>query len=207
MVTALDDSLKELETIYKAHGLWEDTILVFASDNGGYNQKAHGHSGNNYPLRGFKTSIFEGGIRTPAFIRGTDSDLAPLPSGAESTQLFSATDWLVTLGGLAGIPVTSNQPLDGVDQSQMLRSGGAVSDRDTIVHNAHHSLAKGGIRVGDYKLLVENSEMRVKAPNAKVVNWMGKLGKQVKSYKRKCTLMMAWRSILAAPRALSELSK
>ena len=52
------------------NGMWNNTLLVFASDNGGpvYNNGTPGAS--NYPLKGGKMSNWEGGIRVAAFVSG-----------------------------------------------------------------------------------------------------------------------------------------
>ena len=63
--TALDGSIGEVVAYLKTNGMWDDTLIVFSSDNGGqYNRH------DNSPLRGFKNTSFEGGIRVPAFVTG-----------------------------------------------------------------------------------------------------------------------------------------
>ena len=64
MVTAMDDAVGNITEALKATGLYHNTIIVFLSDNGG---GLHSY-GSNWPLRGGKGTIFEGGTRTPAFI-------------------------------------------------------------------------------------------------------------------------------------------
>ena len=72
--------------------------MVFTTDNGGNPDTG----GNNYPLRGMKASLFEGGLRGAAFIAG--AGLAPSVRGTVSQEFYSLVDWLPTLaGGVAGI--------------------------------------------------------------------------------------------------------
>ena len=52
----------------KSNNLYEDSIIIFVSDNGG--SMYNGGVGSNLPLRGGKFTVYEGGIRTPAFIHG-----------------------------------------------------------------------------------------------------------------------------------------
>ena len=56
----------------KKIGLYENTLIVFASDNGAQpgDGSAGAAYGQNVPLRGMKFTTFEGGIRTPAFVTG-----------------------------------------------------------------------------------------------------------------------------------------
>ena len=58
MVTAMDKAIGEVVRSYKKFGFWENTVLIFSSDNGG-NMKA---GASNWPLRGAKGTLFEGGI-------------------------------------------------------------------------------------------------------------------------------------------------
>ena len=64
MVTALDESIGEIISALKQAGNYEDTLIVFCSDNGA------GSKEGNAPLRGKKGEIFEGGVRVPAMIHG-----------------------------------------------------------------------------------------------------------------------------------------
>ena len=66
--------------------------------------------GTNWPLRGSKWTIWEGGVKVPAFVRGPG--IAP---GSTTSELFHITDWVPTLARLAG--VETKMELDGVDQT------------------------------------------------------------------------------------------
>eukprot|EP00662_Eupelagonemidae_sp_cell21_P036636 gene36636-1210_t len=100
-------------------GLWRDTVTVFTTDNGG------------------------GGIRGAAWVRGTDSDLAPVPRGGRVDALMHSTDWLPTLCRLAGASTDGTLPLDGVSLCPTLAgvdewdvvATGAAAVRDVIIHN------------------------------------------------------------------------
>merc|ERR1712125_316516 len=88
----------------KHAGIWENTILLFLSDNGGASL------GNNYPLRGGKYSPFEGGLRVMAFLNG-----GFLPSHVAGTTfdgLVHISDWYPTFCKLAGAPSEDNPPSD-----------------------------------------------------------------------------------------------
>ena len=72
MVTAMDDVLKNLVDDLKAQNMYENSIIVFSSDNGGLTQSGLIEYGaSNEPLRGQKTELYEGGIRVPGFIHSS----------------------------------------------------------------------------------------------------------------------------------------
>eukprot|EP00756_Hemistasia_phaeocysticola_P024161 Hpha_TRINITY_DN15933_c0_g1::TRINITY_DN15933_c0_g1_i1::g.72909::m.72909/K01135/ARSB; arylsulfatase B len=161
MVSALDDAVGQVVQSFRDAGLWDNTLLVFSTDNGGPLGSA-----NNYPLRGHKATAWEGGVRGVGFVRGTDSDLAKVPAGGVSHELMHATDWLPTLAEVAGFSLDKTRPLSGVSQWQMI-SQGAKSTRKVLIHNspaAGKPNGRGGaIRVGDYKLMfTEDSSLQVK---------------------------------------------
>ena len=65
MVTAMDEMLGQIITELENNGMYQDSIVVFSSDNGG---SSNSGAASNLPLRGFKGTYYEGGIRVPAFV-------------------------------------------------------------------------------------------------------------------------------------------
>ncbi len=65
MVTAMDDLIGNITQELHANSLYENSIILFISDNGG-NERTGGAS--NDPLKGQKGQLYEGGVRTPSFI-------------------------------------------------------------------------------------------------------------------------------------------
>ena len=63
MVLALDMAVANITKSYKQAGLWQDTVVVFSTDNGGIG------SGNNFPLRGCKVLNWEGGIHGIGYVQ------------------------------------------------------------------------------------------------------------------------------------------
>ncbi|RMG32739.1 MAG: N-acetylgalactosamine 6-sulfate sulfatase [Planctomycetota bacterium] len=91
-------------------GLAEQTIVVYFSDNG--------PNGNRYNggMKGRKGSTDEGGVRAPMFIRWKGH----IPAGRTVRPIAAAIDLLPTLADLAGIPVHTAKPLDGVSLAPLL---------------------------------------------------------------------------------------
>jgi arylsulfatase A-like enzyme len=101
MATVSDSVLANVTAALKKRGMWERTLIVHLSDNGGPVAAGCGSShANNYPLRGGKHSNWEGGIRVVAFASG-----GFLPASRHGTVLRGIThnaDWYPTLATLAG---------------------------------------------------------------------------------------------------------
>ena len=65
MVAVVDAAVANLTTVLRDRGMWDTTLFVFTADNGGAI-----HASSNYPLRGYKTTPWEGGNRVTAFVSG-----------------------------------------------------------------------------------------------------------------------------------------
>lgn len=103
---AMDDSVKNITMALKEKKIYENSVIIVASDNGGSNS----FGGNNFPLRGQKGTIYEGGIRVPAFVH------SPLlqQKGYVNNKIIHVSDWYPTILKIAKAPKV--QDLDGVDQ-------------------------------------------------------------------------------------------
>ncbi|XP_060066093.1 arylsulfatase B-like [Ylistrum balloti] len=127
MVVAMDQAIDKIVAAYQDKGLWNNTLLIFSTDNGGLVKQG---GGSNWPLRGFKGSLWEGGIRGVAFVHGNVLGRDQVVS----KELMHVSDWYPTLVGLAGGSLNGTQPLDGVDQWKTL-SQGSTSPREILLHN------------------------------------------------------------------------
>ncbi|KAL3925964.1 MAG: hypothetical protein SGILL_000065 [Bacillariaceae sp.] len=96
MAAILDEGIANVTDALRQSCLYENTLIVVSSDNGGWIQLDHG--GNNFPLRGGKTTDFEGGVRTAAFVSGGFLEqMAPNLLGSRSNLLMHLVDWYDTL--------------------------------------------------------------------------------------------------------------
>eukprot|EP00934_Nitzschia_sp_Nitz4_P000146 Nitzschia sp. Nitz4//scaffold248_size28759//7765//8979//NITZ4_008106-RA/size28759-processed-gene-0.13-mRNA-1//1//CDS//3329543983//146//frame0 len=151
MVTLLDDIVGEIVDELKTAGLWDETLLVFTSDNGGPTKLEESGS-TNYDLRGGKYSDWEGGVRAAAFVSG-----GFIPTARRGTTIYEPihiADWYTTLTTLAGVTVLDMDTQDGkfpsidsVNIWPLLVNETGTSPRQEIPLS-HNSLIQG-----DYKLI------------------------------------------------------
>mmetsp|Transcript_1658 Transcript_1658/g.2734 ORF Transcript_1658/g.2734 Transcript_1658/m.2734 type:complete len:386 (-) Transcript_1658:115-1272(-) len=154
LTAGLDVTVSNMVNTLKETGLWENTILIVASDNGGCS--AHGAS--NWPLRGGKNQLWEGGIRVPAFIH---SPILPREMRGRTFQsFFHTSDWLPTIFGMAGLELPRQADnLDGINQwAEISALEPAPGIRTQILHNLernpHHGwLFKVALQEGELKML------------------------------------------------------
>jgi arylsulfatase A-like enzyme len=98
MVSAIDETMANVTAALRRRGMWHDTFLVTVSDNGSP-VGGWGAGGSNHPLKGGKSSSWEGGIRTVAFLSG-----GWLPTsrwGSSLDGLVHISDLYATLCSLA----------------------------------------------------------------------------------------------------------
>ena len=125
MIQDVDVWTGRLVAALKERGMYQDTLMVFTSDNGGTQDPPNSTSvagGNNYPLRGAKHSNWQGGMRTQTFVSG---GLVPQHlRGTTNNGSFHVVDWYPTLCHIAGASDCTDdspvppQPVDPSDPSK-----------------------------------------------------------------------------------------
>ncbi len=116
-VTEMDRQIGIFLSKLKAAGLYDNTVVIFSSDNGPEDiyigEASHSGVGSPGPFRGRKRSIYEGGVRVPFIIRWPGHTQ---PGSVDNDSLISGVDYLPTIASLAGID-TSKLEIDGEDAS------------------------------------------------------------------------------------------
>jgi arylsulfatase B len=119
MVHSLDLAIGKILGALEEAGIAEDTLVLFLSDNGGHISQGS----SNEPLRGEKSTVFEGGIRVPAAVRWPKG----LSGGRKVVQAIAAQDVFPTLIAAAGVEASAELSLDGVDRWPQIQGGDPVN--------------------------------------------------------------------------------
>ncbi|KAL1469829.1 hypothetical protein MTO96_024777, partial [Rhipicephalus appendiculatus] len=151
MVSALDKSVGEIFEALHERGMLNDTFLSFSSDNGAAATFWGTHGASSYPLRGEKSTLWEGGVRVPGFIWTAK----PLWRGRGShyDRIFHATDWLPTLYELAGGDLSKLPGIDGVSHLQSIGDPLAYPPRSEVLLNIDPIEGNEAIIEDPYKLV------------------------------------------------------
>jgi arylsulfatase A len=152
IIEGLDAAIGLLWQRLKAAGIADNTLIFFATDNGPVDY------GSAEPVRGRKTWVYEGGIRSPSFALWP----AAIAAGSRSSVPALTMDLLPTFAAIAGARIPSGRQLDGVDLSALLR--GEVHcleprmlfwEQPIGVHVRHFTNRRWAVRDGDWKLTRE----------------------------------------------------
>lgn len=141
-VACIDWALAVLLHELRELGIDDDTIVIFTSDNGSRGVDG----GSNAPLRGAKTTTWEGGMRVPCIVRWPGT-IAP---GRTSDAIATSMDWYPTLGALAGAELPTDRTIDGRDLSALLVDDGASSPHEAFLYYWMDQLE--AVRVGRWKV-------------------------------------------------------
>lgn len=147
MLSKLDESVGLVVEALRKRKMLENSVIVFSTDNGGPPAGFNLNAASNFPLRGTKNTLWEGGVR------GTGLVWSPklINPGRISRQLIHISDWLPTLlTAVGGDP--SNLAIDGVDMWRALNED-TISPRKMVLHNIDDIYGIAGITYGDWKFI------------------------------------------------------
>lgn len=179
-VEEVDWSVGRVLDTVRQLGLSENTLVIFTSDNGGTRRAV------NAPLRGYKGSTWEGGMREPTIAWWPGK----IPAGTETDAVTSMMDILPTLVKLAGGSSPADRKLDGRDIWPILAGEpGAASPHDVFYY--YRGLNLQAVRSGPWKLHLAKTELynletdigeatNVAAANPEIVQRLQKLANKMK---------------------------
>ncbi len=144
VLAELDWNVGEVLKALKAHGLAENTLVFFTSDNGPWTLMGTETGGSSGPLKDGKGSTWEGGMRVPG-IAWWPGKIKPGTTDNVATML----DLYPTMAKLAGAELPASRPLDGTDLSPLLLQGQSV-DRGLFCYYRGERLFAA--RLGDWKI-------------------------------------------------------
>lgn len=147
MVQHLDKNIQTVLMALQAAGLEESTLVIFTSDNGG------DRLANMHPFRGYKGSLWEGGIRVPASIRWPGK----VNPGTESHQPVITMDWTKTILAAAGAAIPDSLQMDGINLLPTLATPEQEISRTFYWRTANRNDANA-LRLGQFKYLRIGSE-------------------------------------------------
>lgn len=150
-VMMVDDMVGQIMKRLEQHGMADDTLLVFTSDNGPVWYPADterlGHSSTG-SLRGMKADSYEGGHRVPFIVRWPSQT----PASTVNEHLICHTDMLATLAVLTGQEVPIGQAQDSINQSPLLFMPKLEEPpRNTLITSNNPKYF--GVRMGQWKMI------------------------------------------------------
>ena len=153
MLEDLDSEVGRLLAALDKHKLADNTLVIYTSDNGPWNQDKYtkrkkGHPkdsifwGEAGPLRNGKGSPYEAGYRLPCIVRWPGK----VPVGRVNDAIFATIDFMPTFANLCGFEVPKDRYIDGINQTDLI-----LGKRET--GREHFYFDKAGVRKGKWKYL------------------------------------------------------
>jgi len=144
MLKHLDDGVGAIVATLKREGLFENTLLIYLTDNGG----AKAMHADNAPLRGYKQQDYEGGIRVPFIVSWPKR----LQGGKTCDVPVLSIDILPTALAAAGLPMPAGKPLDGKNMLPALK-GRVDKLHEHMFWSSGGWEGKWAVRSGKWKLV------------------------------------------------------
>ncbi len=157
-ITALDEQIARLQSELKELGIDENTLITFCSDNG---PAGKGGGIAQYPgkrqqgttggFRGRKGSLYEGGVRVPAFIVWPNQ----IQANKHTDFPGVTSDYFSTVLALLGIDIPNDRPYDGIDLMQALK----MEEAQRTGFIGFQSQKQKSLVTQQYKLITTDGEL------------------------------------------------
>ena len=147
MLSAVDEAIGKIILAIDKAGIRDNTLIIFSSDNGAP------PPGDNTPLRDFKATVYEGGIKGASFVNWPGH----VPSGIHITEPMHIVDWYPTLINLAGGKIKQPTTIDGKDVWPMITQN-KQSPHDAILSISNRGPVIAAIRMDNWKLILLNAD-------------------------------------------------
>ena len=142
MIYRMDIAVGEVMNTLKSEGIYENTVIFFFSDNGG---AAKVHAGN-LPLRDYKQSVYEGGLRVP-FIMSWPSKIKP----SINNEPIISLDIMPTVCAIVGAKLPENRAYDGKNILPVINEQSTKPLHDELFWDGNQN--RWAVRHGDWKLV------------------------------------------------------
>lgn len=171
MIEHLDESVGAIMKSIEREGLYENTIFIFYSDNGGVDNRydnipliadrsLHNYpeshplrfvATSNTPLRSGKGTLYEGGIRVPLIVRWPDK----IKKKSKTEAIVSCVDFYPTFMDIAQGKLPENQIMDGISMYKTITENTYNKEREVFTHYPvyHHEQPMSSLRKGDWKII------------------------------------------------------
>jgi arylsulfatase A-like enzyme len=146
MVERIDQGVSRMLAALEKHGVADDTLFVFSSDNGGERLS------DNAPLFNHKTTLWEGGIRVPCLMRWP----ARLPKGTVTPQPAITMDLTATFLAAAGAEPPAGRTLDGINLLPLLTGEKPAAERTFCWRVDRTGRRQKAVRHGDWKFMQDD---------------------------------------------------
>jgi len=124
MLTAADEGIGNLTQALKENGLWENTLVIVTTDNGGPTTVGCVQGSSNYPKKGGKCSVWEGGTTGDGLLAGPALKKLLPKDHSRFQHLFHVVDWFPTLAEWVGVLPLNHATMDGISQVDALQGNG-----------------------------------------------------------------------------------
>jgi arylsulfatase A-like enzyme len=159
-IEEIDWSVGQVLEALRTLGVEGNTLVIFTSDNGPAKRDAP-------PLRGNKSTNWEGGVRVPTIMRWPGK----ISANTACDRIAGMIDVLPTFAAIADVALDPERVIDGENLLPLMIESGPTVARDSELYFLGGRKTPDGIRIGDWKLLVQYPE-RKRAPSAGKGPWL-----------------------------------